>query len=237
MKVEGLIIYSIDQEIFKFKATPGLKDHLKTINPDELTNLELWGVNVDFKSYDKKWTIHGVNQNMCFYPPTANPCVMMRENLIPSFCEYIAVCQDDLYIASPTPEDCVNTLKTKYRLNINADYHLGAKYPNDPYGTMICQLKKYLEELHEKFTKLFTDNPPKDLEIYIKIIKILTTNGNPTLMPKEVAGEYLNDLSRKRKGMGATTYTTSNRILPIVVSIVSCSPLSSCYKLKILLLS
>ena len=46
----------------------------------------------------------------------------------------IAVYQDDLYIASPTPDDIVNTLKTKYKLNINPDYHLGAKYPNDPGG-------------------------------------------------------------------------------------------------------
>ena len=52
----------------------------KTINPDELTNLELWGVNVDSKPYEKKWTIHGIIQNMGFYPPTDNPCVMMTKN-------------------------------------------------------------------------------------------------------------------------------------------------------------
>ena len=64
-------------------------------------------------------------------------------------------------------EDILDTLKTKYKLNINADFHLGARYPNDPGGTMICQLKKYLEELHEK---LFPDNPCRDLEIYLKIM-------------------------------------------------------------------
>ena len=52
---------------------------------------------------------------------------------------------------------------------------------NDPGGTMICQLKKYIEELHENFTKLFKDYPDKDLEIlldridlcsvYLKIMK------------------------------------------------------------------
>ena len=111
-----------------------------------MTNLELWGVNFDFKSYDKTWTIHGIIQNMGFYPPTENPCVMVRENIKTKCCEYIAVYQDDLYIASPTPEPIVNTLETKHKLNINADFHLGAKYPNDPVGTMICQLKKYLEK-------------------------------------------------------------------------------------------
>ena len=40
----------------------------KTSNPDKLINLELWGVNVDFKSYEKKWTIHGIIQTMGFYP-------------------------------------------------------------------------------------------------------------------------------------------------------------------------
>ena len=78
-------MYSIDQQTFKFKAIIQHKEPLKTINPDELTNLELWGVNVDFKSYEKKWTNHGIIQNISFHPPRANPCVMMRENLKPNF--------------------------------------------------------------------------------------------------------------------------------------------------------
>ena len=69
------------------------------------------GSNVDFKSYENKWTIHGIIQNMGFYPPTENPCVMMRENLKTKCCEYIVVYQDDLYIASPTPEAILNTTK------------------------------------------------------------------------------------------------------------------------------
>ena len=48
---------------------------------------------------------------MGFYPPTENPCVMMRENLKTKCCEYIVVYQDDLYIASPTPEAILNTTK------------------------------------------------------------------------------------------------------------------------------
>ena len=82
---------------------------------------------------------------------------MMTENLKTRCCECIAVYQDDLYIASPTPEAIVNTLENKYKLNINADFHLGAKHPNYPGGTMICQAKKY----HENFTELFNDNSLK----------------------------------------------------------------------------
>ena len=79
---------------------------------------------------------------MGFSPPTENSCVMMRENLKTKCCEYIVVYQDILYVASPTPEVILNTLQNKYKLNINQDFYLGAKYPNDPGGTMICQLRK-----------------------------------------------------------------------------------------------
>ena len=52
----------------------------------------------------------------------------------------------------------------------------------------------------------------------------MITKGNLTLMPKEATDENLDDQSRKRKAMGATTYTRqegSNRILCTVISIVS----------------
>ena len=39
-------MYSIDQQISKFKAIIGHEDPLKTINLDELNNLELWGADV-----------------------------------------------------------------------------------------------------------------------------------------------------------------------------------------------
>ena len=64
-------------------------------------------------------------------------------------------CLYELYIASPKLEDIVNTFNIKYKLKINTDYLVGPIYPNDPGGTMICQLKKYIEGLHEKITKLF----------------------------------------------------------------------------------
>ena len=59
---------------------------------------------------------------MGFYPPTENPCVMMRENLKTKWCEYIAVYHDDLYIASPTLEAILNTPENKYKLNINPNF-------------------------------------------------------------------------------------------------------------------
>ena len=121
-KVEGLITYSLDQQIFKFKVANGHKEPQETSNSDKLTNLELWGVNVDFKSYEHKWAIHEILQNMGFCPPTENPCVMMAENLKTKCCGYIVVYQDDLYIASTTPETILKTLQHVYKLNINPDF-------------------------------------------------------------------------------------------------------------------
>ena len=52
-KVEVLITYSTDQQIFKFKVNSG-------------NNQELWGVNADFTSYEMKWTIDAILQHMFF---------------------------------------------------------------------------------------------------------------------------------------------------------------------------
>ena len=78
---------------------------------------------------------------------------------------------------------------------------------------MICQLRKYLEKLYANVTILINDNPPKDINFPLKIMEILITKGNETLMLKEATEGHLTDLSRKRKAV-------SNRILPIAISIV-----------------
>ena len=119
--------HSLDQQIFKFKVKNGHKEPQETSNSDKLSNIESWGVNVDFKSYEHKWTIDGILQKMCFYPTTENPCLMMRENFKTKCCEYIVVYQDDLYIASPTPEDILNILQNMYKININPEFYQGSK--------------------------------------------------------------------------------------------------------------
>ena len=79
-KVGGLISYSTDQQIFKFKVYSG-------------NNQELWGVNIEFTLYELKCTIHAILQHMGFYPRTENPCVMMRVNHKTKSCECIIVHQ------------------------------------------------------------------------------------------------------------------------------------------------
>ena len=59
---------------------------------------------------------------MGLYRPTENPCVMRREQLSIKM----------IYIASTTPQEIFHILD--------------GKYPHDPSGTMIYQLRKYLEK-------------------------------------------------------------------------------------------
>ena len=74
------------------------------------------GVNCDFNANKNKWTIHAILQHMGFYPPTENPCVMVRKNHKAQSSEYIVIYQDELYIASITPEEILNTLQDKYKI-------------------------------------------------------------------------------------------------------------------------
>ena len=118
-KVEGLITYSTDQQIFKFKVNS-------------------WGVNIEFTLYELKWTIHAILQHMGFYHTTENPCVMMRANHKTKSCECIIIHQDELYIASSTIQEILHIVKDKYKIKINSNDYLESNFPYDPGGTMIC---------------------------------------------------------------------------------------------------
>ena len=124
-KVEGLITYSTEQKILKFKVNSG-------------NNQELWGVNTDFTSYELKWTIDAILQHMGFYPTTENLCVMMQENHITKSCEYIIIYHDELYIALITLEEFLHIVKDKYKIKINPHVYQGSNFPYHPGQTMIC---------------------------------------------------------------------------------------------------
>ena len=118
-KVEGLITYSTDQQIFKFKVNS-------------------WGVNIEFTLYELKCTIHAILQHMGFYRTTENPCVMMRAKHNTKSCECIIIHQDELYIASSTIQEILHIVKGKYNIKINSNVYLESDFPYDPGGTMIC---------------------------------------------------------------------------------------------------
>ena len=136
-KVEGLITYSTDQLIFKFKVISG-------------TNQEVWGVYIDFDSIHSKWTINAILQHMGFYVTTENPNVMMRENHTTQYCEYLIISQDGLYIVSTTPEEILHTLQDKYKINT----YLQDKYLHDPGGKDKYQIKEYFKNLYENMNIL-----------------------------------------------------------------------------------
>ena len=50
---------------------------------------------------------------------------------------------------------------------------------------MIFQLRKYLEQLYVNVTIIFNDELPTDLQISLKIIKLLITKGNLNLIHNE----------------------------------------------------
>ena len=118
-KVERLITYSTDQQIFKFKVNS-------------------WGVNIEFTLYELKCTIHAILQHMGFYHTTENPCVMMRAKHNTKSCECIIIHQDKLYIASSTLQEIFHIVKEKYKIKINSNDYLESNFPYDPGGTMIC---------------------------------------------------------------------------------------------------
>ena len=182
-KVEGLITYSTDQQIFKLKVNSG-------------TDQEVWGVYIDFQSIHSKWTIDAILQHMGFYVTTENPNVMMRENHNTQSSEYIIICQDGLFIVSTIPDEILHMLKDKYKINI----FLQDKYPHDPGRRDIYhyQIKEYLEDLYESMNILFNNIFPTDLYTEFHIIKFLIEKGNLNLIHNKNTYKHFNSMSRKR---------------------------------------
>ena len=183
-KVEGLITYSTDQQIFNLK-----------VNSE--TDQEVWGVYIDFQSIHSKWTIDAILQHMGFYIITENPNVLMRENHDTQSSEYIIICQSGLYIVSATPDEILHMLKDKYKINI----YLQDNYPHDPGGRDIYhyQIKEYLEHLYENMNILFNNKFPMDLHTEFHIIKLLIEKGNLNLIHNQNSYQHFNHSSRKRK--------------------------------------
>ena len=118
-KVEGLIPYSTDQQIFKFEVNS-------------------WRVNIEFTLYELKCTIHAILQDMGLYHTTENPCLMRRAKHDTKSCECIIIHQDELYIALSTLQEILHIVKEKYNIKINSNVNQESNFLYDPGGTMIC---------------------------------------------------------------------------------------------------
>ena len=118
-KVERLITYSTQQQIFKFKVNS-------------------WVVNIEFTLYELKCTIHTILEHMSFYHTTENPCVKMSVNHKTKSCECIIIHEDELYIASNTLQEILHIVKEKYKINIISNNYQDSYFPYEPGGTMNC---------------------------------------------------------------------------------------------------
>ena len=138
-KDEGLITYSIDQQIVKFKVNSG-------------NNQELWGVNIEFTLYELKWTIDAILQHTGFQHTTENPCVMMRVNHKTKSCECIIIHQDELYIASNTLQEILHIVKDKMKIKINPNDYQGSNFPYNPEEPRFVKgnIWKYTRNIHIK---------------------------------------------------------------------------------------
>ena len=197
-KVEGLITYSTDQQIFKLKVNSG-------------TDQEVLGVYIDFQSIHSKWTIDAILQHMHFYVTTENPNVMMRENHNMQASEHIIICQDGLFIVSTTPDEILHVLKDKYKIKSISRINIHMILVEEVFviiksrniwnigGKDNYQIKEYLEHLYENMNILFNNKFPTDLHIAFKIFKLLIEKGNLTLIHNKNSYKHLHHLSRKRK--------------------------------------
>ena len=121
----------------------------------------------------------------------------MRENHDTQSFEYIIINEDELYIASTTPEEILHMLQDKYKINL----YLRDNYPPDPGGrdTCQCQIKKYLEKLYVNVSMLFNNKLPMDLSIAFKSINLLIKKVNLNLIHNKNTYVHFNHSSRKRK--------------------------------------
>ena len=115
---------------------------------------------------------------MGFYSPTENPNVMMRENHKTKSSEYIFICQDDLYIASTTPEEILNMLKTNTRSIFISKVNIHMILVEEIFVKLRNILKSHMKNLN----MLFNNKLPTDLYTTFQIIKLLIKKGNLNLI-------------------------------------------------------
>ena len=84
-----------------------------------------------------------------------------------------------------------------YKTNTRSIFIYKVKYPHNPGGTNICQLKKYLEKLYVNVNILFKHKVSRDLHISFKIIKLVIKQGNLSLIHNKNKYQHFNYLSRE----------------------------------------
>ena len=123
---------------------------------------------------------------MGFYVTTENPNVMIRENHNTKSSEYVFICQDDLYIASTTPEEILNMLKGKYKINI----YLQGKYPHDLVEEIFVKSRNIWNSYMKNLNMLFNNKLPTYLYTTFQIMKLLIRKGNLNLIHNKITYQH-----------------------------------------------
>ena len=135
----------------------------------------LYGLKYSVKTWAE--TLYDIQKDMNFIPSRADQCIWLKKNIKINLYKYIAVYLDALCIAAQDPKEIINILKSKYKLKVKGDgpstYHLGDDYYQNPDGTMVSQLKKYIEKLKETYVRLFNTEPSKGLKHPLRKMIIL----------------------------------------------------------------
>ena len=75
--------------------------------------------------------------------------------------EYIAIYVDDLLIASNKPQQNIQDLNEKFKLQIKGDgplqYYCGCDYKQDKDGTQGAQPTKYINKILQSYKKMFSN--------------------------------------------------------------------------------
>ncbi len=96
-------------------------------------------------------------REMKFVPSKGAPNVWMKHR--GDHYEYVAVCVDDLAIASRDPKAITDMLETKYRFKLKGtgpiSFHLGCDFERDKDGVLCMKPKKYINKLLDAYETVF----------------------------------------------------------------------------------
>ena len=131
---------------------------------------------------------------MGFYVTTENPNLMLRENHKTKSSEYIFICQDDLYIASTTPEENLHMLKTNTRLIFISKINIHMILVEE----IFVKSRNIWNSSMKNVNMLFKNKLPTDLYTTFQIIKLLIEKGNLNLIHNKDSYQHFNYLPREK---------------------------------------
>jgi len=115
------------------------------------------------KSSGLRWhkRLSDVLRNMGFIPSKAERDIWMQD--CGDHYEYIAVCVDDLLIASKDPSSIIKTLSKEHKFKLKGtgavSFHLGCDWFRDDDGNLFYAPHQYIEKVMDNYLRLFGKRP------------------------------------------------------------------------------